>query len=107
MSTWLDARKTQEEFRQTQWGITIEFNGLQATCEGTSPEARNEMQRTSLMPERPVSFTLLNADFTRLGISLRSVVKSGGYEFQVFAINDDPADATVDIRCTLNVSSRK
>lgn len=103
MTAWLDVRERQEEFRQTLWGITLEFNGLTATCEGTSPEQTSELQRTSLMPNRPVTFSLLNADFARLGIKLRDVVKSGGLNFQVYAISDDPADATTDIRCTYKV----
>lgn len=56
------------------------------------------------MPEKPVTITVLNADYVLLGSpSIRAQVTWEGLVFQIYAINNDPADATVDLRCIFKV----
>lgn len=101
MTQWALARERGEQKRQELYPTSLTFNGIQVTCTGTSKEGSNKLERNDIMPERPVVFTLLSQDFARLQIHLRSVVESIGLKFQVFAIQEDDADATVDLRCTL------
>lgn len=110
MGAWQDIREAQEENRQSLWGTTLTFNGVEFPCTATSPEQTGQMERTAIMPTKPVVFTVLNADYDTLramGLGLRSIIESNGDSFQVYALNNDPADSTADLRCVFNVSSRK
>lgn len=101
---WKSTRRAAELKRQSLFGTSLTFNNITVTCTATSKEGRNKIERNDIMPEKPVVFTLLVEDFRRLGIGLRSVVESLGLKFQVYAIQDDDADATTDLRCTLQLS---
>lgn len=103
--SWESVREYSEVFRQSLWGTMVAVAGLNPVpCEASTPEDRAPLQRSDVMPEKPVTITVLNADYAALGSpKLRSLLQWEGLVFQIYAINDDPADATVDMRCNLKV----
>lgn len=103
---WKDARQYTEEFRQQLWGTMVSNSTFPAgvPCEATSPEDRSPLQRNNVMPEKPVSIAVLNADYVSLGSpGPRKEIQWEGLTFMIYAINADPADATVDMRCLFKV----
>lgn len=101
---WKDVRQAGEEFRQVLWGTMVSTSTYLAgvPCEATSPEDRQQLNRNNVMPEKPVSIAVLNADYVLLGSPRpRAEITWEGYTFLIYATNSDPADATVDMRCLL------
>lgn len=102
--SWQDVRLASEDFRQGLWGTQVSGRIATVPCEATSPEDKSPLQRNNVMPEKPVIITVKNADYLLMGSpSVRDSITWEGIVFQVYAINDDPSDATVDIRCVYKV----
>lgn len=102
--SWQSVRLYQEDFRQRLWGTLVTGRLATVPCEATSPEDRSPLQRNNVMPEKPVIITVKNADYALMGSpSIRDSITWETLVFQIYAINDDPADATVDMRCVYKV----
>lgn len=102
--SWQDVRLATEDFRQDLWGTLVTGSTSTVPCEATSPEDKKPLQRNNVMPERPVIITVTNADYLLMGSpALRDIVTWNEDIYMIYAINDDPADATVDMRCILKV----
>lgn len=104
--SWIECRDAAETLRQYLWGTMVSTSAYMAgvPCEATSPEDRKPLQRNNVMPEKPVIITVKNADYILLGSpSTRDLVTWETLVFQIYAINQDPSDATVDMRCIFKV----
>lgn len=105
MSAFIDTRRAAFLSMVGLWGITLTYSGVAPVygAIATSPEQVHELQRNAYMPLKPSTFSILREDyatFSAMGLTLREKIESGGTIYQIYAINDDPADATVDLRCT-------
>lgn len=103
MTAWATMRKAGFLKRSNDFGTTITFNGVTVQATATSKESSKELQRTSIFPKKPTVFTILREDFITLGVDIRNEIISEETTYEVVTINDDDADATVDLRCNKKV----
>ena len=108
MSAWKDQRRAEHLAAIATFGSTVTFNNLTADCLSDSKEIVSINQRTSQMPQRPAKFSLLREEFDRIGLKTtvgqpRQVVQAQGFNFEIYAVIDDDADATIDMRATLKL----
>lgn len=105
MSAWQNARKAAFLAMLGEFGSTLQINGIEYTCLSTSKATQLEQMRNDFMPKRPTTFSILREVFDALipPMQPRDNLTSLGFQFQVYQIDDDDADATVDLRCNLLV----
>lgn len=103
-TAWRAARRIAFSAELVMFGTNLTCNAVTVPALCTGKEYLLEMKRNAMLPTRPCVFSILREDYVAIGSpTSRDTVSSLGFTFQILAPNDDDADATIDLRCTLDV----
>lgn len=94
---------------------TMSVNGVSTRCIATPRGKKKEIRRADLYPSIDSTFSLLKEDFqlpgdntvypgsVTLGIAELGLFESSGDTYQVFKIDDDADEPTIDLRSNIKV----
>lgn len=101
MTRWETERSHLQTENVATYGSTLTYKGAEVSCICPPKEYFQEMQRVDYIGQRSATFTITRDDFDSLSIAAKDIITSAGTSFMVYAIIDDDAEPTVDLRCNL------
>ena len=83
------------------WPAVITYRGVDYPVVSYPKEQTKNMTASSYEERLPSNFQILDSDFTKAGITTRSVITYQGKQHEVYAISNDPSDPAVELRTYL------
>lgn len=112
MSDWKKARAHEFRKRLRMFPTELFWNGNRLDATGGPREQTAENQRSNVLNKKPCTFTIWRNDYLKyqtpssdpkITLTNRSVLQSYGQNFEIYRINDDPQEPTIDLVTLLKV----
>lgn len=93
------ARATAAMLATNFYGTAFTYKGTSYACQAPPINREWEMRPNNYQEQIPVQFQMLATAFASSGITLKSVITYGGFNFQVASYDSDDRDPTVTLNC--------